>query len=299
MAYRSKIVPHLWFDREANEAAAFYASVFPGGRVAHTMVLHDRPSGDCDLVSFEILGQDFMAISAGPLFRPNPSISFIVACDRKDQVDALWEKLGEGGQALMPLDTYPFSPRYGWMQDRYGLSWQLMLPPAEGVRRSALMPSLMFVGTNCGKAEEAIAYYTSVFGNAKIGQLARYGADRAPDREGTLMYADFMLAGQWFAAMDSAHPHDFAFNEAVSLLVRCDTQAEIDHYWTRLSAVPEAEQCGWLKDRYGVSWQISAAAMEEMLHEGSARQIARVIQAFLGMKKFDLDALRKVYAAAD
>lgn len=138
MAYRSKIVPHLWFDREANEAAAFYASVFPGGRVAHTMVLHDRPSGDCDLVSFEILGQDFMAISAGPLFRPNPSISFIVACDRKDQVDALWEKLGEGGQALMPLDTYPFSPRYGWMQDRYGLSWQLMLPPAEesGGRRS-------------------------------------------------------------------------------------------------------------------------------------------------------------------
>lgn len=196
MAYQSKIVPHLWFDREANEAAAFYASVFPKGRVTHSMVLHDTPSGDCDLVSFEILGQGFMAISAGPLFRPNPSISFIVSCNTKDEIDALWEKLAEGGQALMPIDTYPFSPRYGWMQDRYGLSWQLMLPLAEGIGRPALMPALMFVGANCGKAEEAIAHYTSVFSDAKIGQLKRYGTDQASDSEGTLMYADFMLAGQ-------------------------------------------------------------------------------------------------------
>ncbi len=298
MAHQSKIVPHLWFDREANEAAAFYASVFPDGRVTHTMVLHDTPSGDCDLVSFEILGQDFMAISAGPLFRLNPAISFIVSCSAKGEVDALWGKLAEGGQALMPIDNYPFSPRYGWIQDRYGVSWQLILPHAQGDRRPALMPSLMFVGDNCGKAEEAIGFYASVFRNAKIGQFARYGADQAPDREGTLMYADFMLEGQWFAAMDSAHAHDFGFNEAISLLVRCDTQVEIDHYWAQLSAVPEAEQCGWIKDRYGLSWQIAPTEMEAMMRDGSQRQIAGVTQAFLAMKKFDLDALRRAYAAA-
>ena len=293
-----KIVPHLWFDKEAKEAAAFYASVFPDARVTHTMVLRDTPSGDCDVVSFEILGQAFMAISAGPLFRFNPSVSFIVSGRTKDEVDALWGRLSEGGQALMPLDAYPFSERYGWVQDRYGVSWQLILPGAEGDRRPPLVPSLLFVGQNCGKAEEAILFYTSIFGNAKTGQMARYGADQAPDREGTLMYADFMLEGQWFAAMDSAHAHDFNFNEAISLMVRCDDQAEIDHYWEKLSAVPEAEQCGWLKDRYGLSWQIVPAEMDEMMRNGSPRQIASITQAFLEMKKFDLEALRRARDSA-
>lgn len=298
MATSRKIVPHLWFDSEAKEAAAFYASVFPDSRVTHTMVLHDTPSGDCDVVSFEVLGQPFMAISAGPLFRFNPSVSFFVNCRTRDEVDALWEKLADGGEALMPLDSYPFSERYGWIQDRYGVSWQLILPGAGGDRRPAVVPSLLFVGANAGKAEEAIGFYTSVFRDARVGQLARYGADQAPDREGTLMYADFVLEGQWFAAMDSAHAHNFAFNEAISLIVRCDTQAEIDHYWSRLSAVPEAEQCGWLKDRYGLSWQIVPAVMDEMMRSGSPEQIARVTRAFLEMKKFDIGALQRAYDSA-
>jgi predicted 3-demethylubiquinone-9 3-methyltransferase (glyoxalase superfamily) len=95
--------------------------------------------------------------------------------------------------------------------------------------------------------------------------------------------------------MDSAHKHDFAFNEAVSLLVQCDSQAEIDDYWGKLSAVPEAEQCGWLKDKYGVSWQIAPTAMEEMMSQGTPEQIERVTQAFLPMKKFDLAKLQAAY----
>lgn len=298
MATPHKIVPHLWFDTEAKEAAAFYAAVFPDSRVTHTMVLRDTPSGDCDVVSFEVMGQPFMAISAGPLFKLNPSISFFVSGRTRDEVDALWERLADGGQALMPLDAYPFSERYGWIQDRYGVSWQLILPGKEGDWRPALVPSLLFVGANCGKAEEAIRFYASIFRDTKIGQMARYGANQAPDREGTLMYADFMLEGQWFAAMDSAHAHDFAFNEAISLMVRCDTQAEIDHYWTKLSAVPESEQCGWLKDRYGLSWQIVPAEMDEMMRSGSPEQVASVTKAFLEMKKFDLAALRRAYGSA-
>jgi predicted 3-demethylubiquinone-9 3-methyltransferase (glyoxalase superfamily) len=108
------------------------------------------------------------------------------------------------------------------------------------------------------------------------------------------MFAEFMLEGQWFTAMDSGHMHAFDFNEAVSLVVHCEDQAEVDFYWEKLSAVPEAEQCGWLKDKYGVSWQIVPRDMDEYM-QGTPEQIDRVTQAFLPMKKFDLAALRRAY----
>ena len=242
-----------------------------------------------------------MAISAGPLFKFNPSVSFFVNFDpsrdqdARNNLDRMWERLSEGGTALMPLDKYPFSERFGWVQDKYGLSWQLILTDPEGEERPFIVPSLMFVGEVVGRAEEAINHYLSVFKNSKMGEIARYGAEQEPDQEGTVMFADFMLEGQWFAAMDSAHEHNFAFNEAISFLVDCDSQEEIDYYWERLSAVPEAEQCGWLKDKFGVSWQISSTALSEMLTNGTREQIDRVTQAFLPMKKFDLAELEKAY----
>jgi predicted 3-demethylubiquinone-9 3-methyltransferase (glyoxalase superfamily) len=110
------------------------------------------------------------------------------------------------------------------------------------------------------------------------------------------MFADFMLEGQWFAATDSAHEHKFAFNEAISFLVHCDTQEEIDYYWEKLSAVPEAEQCGWLKDKFGVSWQISPRLLDEMMRNGTREQVDRVTRAFLPMKKFDILRLQEAYA---
>ena len=116
------ITPHLWFDSEAREAAELYVSVLDNSDIVSVTTLRDTPSGDCDLVSFVLAGQPFMAIGAGPLFRFNPSVSFRIDCETADEVDALWSRLGEGGQVLMPLDAYPFSPRYGWLQDRYGLS---------------------------------------------------------------------------------------------------------------------------------------------------------------------------------
>jgi len=296
-----KIVPHLWFDKEAKEAASFYCSVFPEARITSSMTLHDTPSGDCDVVSFTLSGQPFAAISAGPFFKFNPSVSFILNFDpskdkqARENLDALWAKLSQGGTALMPLQQYPFSECYGWVQDKYGLSWQLILSNASGEERPFITPSLMFVGAVCGKAEEASDFYLSVFGNAKRGIIARYPDGMEPDKEGTIMFTDFMLLGQWFAAMDSARMHDFAFNEAVSFMVHCDTQEEIDYYWDRLSAVPEAEQCGWLKDRYGFSWQIVPAVIDKMLQDQDRERLDRVTQAFLKMKKFDLAALQGAY----
>lgn len=295
-----KIIPHLWFDTQAKEAAHFYASVFPDAKVTSTGVLHDTPSGDADIVSFDIRGHSFMAISAGPYFKINPSISFMINFDpsrdnqAKENLTILWDKLIDGGKALMPLDKYSFSEHYGWVEDKYGVSWQLILTNPEGEDRPFVIPSLLFVGNVCGKAEEVSDFYLSVFKDSKRGAIARYGKENAPDKEGTVMFTDFMLEGSWFAAMDSAHSHEFAFNEAISFLVRCENQEEIDYYWEKLSAVPEAEQCGWLKDKYGVSWQIAPKAMDEYMN-GTPEQVERVTKAFLQMKKFNLAELQKAY----
>jgi predicted 3-demethylubiquinone-9 3-methyltransferase (glyoxalase superfamily) len=150
-----KIVPHLWYEKEAKEAAEFYVSVFPDSKITNVTTLHDTPSGDTDIVSFELFGQPFQAISAGPLFK---------------------------------------------------------------------------------------------------------------------------------------------FNESISFMVHCETQEEIDGYWEKLSAVPESEQCGWLKDKYGLSWQIVPSRMDEMLQNGTPEQVGRVTQAFLPMKKLDIAALERAYA---
>lgn len=151
---KHKIVPHLWFDTEAKEAARFYCSIFPDSEVTSITKLHDTPSGNCDVVCFKLFGQAFMAISAGPLFK---------------------------------------------------------------------------------------------------------------------------------------------FNESISFMVYCDTQEEIDNYWKMLSTVPEAEQCGWVKDKYGLSWQIVPTLMDEMMHDPDAEKVARVTQAMLKMKKLDIGALQRAF----
>jgi predicted 3-demethylubiquinone-9 3-methyltransferase (glyoxalase superfamily) len=290
-----KIVTHLWFDKEAGEAARFYTSIFPNSKVTSSTTLENTPSGTVELVSFELAGQTFSAISAGPLFKFNPSISFQVACETKAEVEALWEQLAPGGQVLMELGEYPFSERFGWIQDRYGLSWQVMSTGGRPPRQK-ITPMLMFVGEQVGKAEEAIDLYTRLFPDSRIDNIQRYGQGQEPDKAGTVQQAAFTLAGQGFAAMDSAYEHGFAFNEAISFMVSCDSQAEIDRYWEMLSAVPEAEQCGWLKDKFGVSWQIVPARMDEMMRTGNQEQINRVTEAFLAMKKFDIAALERAYA---
>jgi predicted 3-demethylubiquinone-9 3-methyltransferase (glyoxalase superfamily) len=293
-----KITPHLWFDREAVEAAEFYSSTFPNSRVTDVSTLHDTPSGDTDVVSFELFGQPFMAISAGPLFKFTPAVSFLVRCRSNEEVDELWERLSEGGAALTPLDSYPFSERYGWTEDRYGLSWQVMHAGDEDIQRQ-ITPTLMFVGEVCGKAEEAVNFYASVFPDSKVGHVLRYAKGEEPDQAGTIKHAGFTLVGQEFAAMDSGREHSFGFNEAISFMVGCETQEEIDHYWDSLSAVPEAEQCGWLKDKFGLSWQIVPSLLGELLGSGTEEQTARVTEAFLQMKKFDLAELTRAYEGAE
>lgn len=298
-----KISPHLWFDKQAREAAEFYVSVLPGSKVTHVTTLSGTPSGDCDLVSFELAGMPFMAISAGPLFQFNPSVSFHIKCGTKEEVDAIWERISPGGKVLMPLGTYPFSERFGWLEDRYGISWQV-IHAGENPGDQRITPALLFAGEVCGKAEEAANLYASVFqgapqssksGENKVEVLSRYGGNEAPEKEGNVRYAHFFLAGQEFGCMDSAREHKFKFNEAISFIVPCETQEEIDYFWDKLAADPNAGQCGWIKDKFGLSWQIVPANMQQFMG-GDKQRAARVTQAFMKMKKFDMGALERAAA---
>ena len=296
-----KITPNVWFDDQAEEATKFYTAIFNDSRILNTshytdagQEVHSQPEGRVMTIEFELDGQGFVALNGGPQFTLNPSISFIVNCSTKEEVDELWEKLSDGGEVLMPLDAYPFSDRYGWIQDRYGVSWQLILSDPEGEWRPKFTPSLMFVGDNCGNAEAAMDFYTTIFNDTAIGQIARYGPDQKPDEEGTIMYADFQLENHWFAAADSAQDHDFRFNEAISFIVHCETQEEVDDYWENLTADGGAEsECGWLKDKYGVSWQIVPTVLPELLQSEDAEKSGRVMEAMLEMKKLDIASLQQ------
>ena len=285
-----KIVPFLWFDKEAREAAEFYTSVFDHSGILSSTMIRNTPSGDTEVIEFQILGYYFKAISAGPYFKINPSISFHVRCRTLDEADRIWSKLSPGGLVMMDFGEYPFSKRYGWIQDKFGVSWQVI--HTEGEFGQFILPALMFVGKVCGMAEEAIKLYTSVFHHTSSEILARYGKGEEPDKDGSVRYAQFFLETQEFSAMDSALNHDFSFNEAVSFVVNCRDQKEIDDFWNRLSALPEAEQCGWIKDKYGVSWQIVPANMGELL----ARNPEKTTPVMLGMKKIIIADLEQAGA---
>jgi predicted 3-demethylubiquinone-9 3-methyltransferase (glyoxalase superfamily) len=297
-----KIKPCLWFDRQAEEAANLYVSIFNSSKVGRTtraskagFEIHGLPEGTVMTIEFEIEGYKFIGLNGGPLFKFTPAISFLVACKTKEEVEALWKKLSEGGSALMELGEYPFSERYGWTQDRCGLSWQVMAMGDHKIKQK-ITPTLMFVGEQRGKAEAAIRFYASVFNDAKIGDILRYAKGEEPDQEGTIKHAAFTLENQGFAAMDSAHEHTFVFNEAISFMVGCETQEEINSYWEKLTADGGQESmCGWLKDKFGVSWQVSPTALAGMLRDPDNEKVERVTNAFLKMKKFDVAELEKAY----
>ncbi|MGO3886690.1 MAG: VOC family protein [Mycetocola sp.] len=287
------ISPSLWFNGTAAEAARFYTGIFPDSHINATTTyptdglpdFQKNMAGQVLTVDYVVAGQPFVAINAGPEFSPTPAISFMVNWDpsvypdARERLDVLWAELCDGGTILMPLDSYPFSEHYGWVQDRYGVSWQLILTNPSGEPRPMIIPSLMFGGPVVNRAREAVEYYLSIFNEAHWGTIAPYAAQTGPALPGALMFSDFTLQGTWFTAMDAGGEQDFSFTEGVSLVVECDTQEQIDHLWDALSRVPEAEACGWCKDQFGVSWQIVPRTINELMKRPGA------YDALMGMKK--------------
>ncbi len=272
------IYPCLWFDGNAGEAAAFYCSAFKKTKVTSTNQM---------AVIFEVEGQKFMCLNGGPEFTINPSISFFVVCETEDEVDKTWNVLIKDGSALMTLDSYPWSKKYGWVQDRFGVTWQLSFGKITDIGQK-ITPMLMFTGNHAGKAEEAIHFYTSVFERSDIKSISRYTKDDN-DVEGTIVNSRFSLGKNVFMAMDSSLPHQFVFNEAISLVVDCINQNEIDYYWDKLTSGGEESQCGWLRDKFGVSWQIVPTVLANLMNDPSRAE--RVTNAFLQMKKFNIARL--------
>lgn len=275
----NKLYPCLWFDGTAKQAADLYSTAF-----ANTKTIADNGM----VVMLQIDGCNIMGLNGGPMFKPNASISLFAVFDNEAAVDAAWSVLSQGGAALMPLNKYPWSDKYGWVQDKFGISWQLMLTKP-GIMTQAITPAFMFTQAVAGKAEEAMQFYTSLFPNSSIQDISRYEKGEG-DVEGTVKHGRFLLEGQQFVAMDSSMPHAFTFGEGVSVVVNCDTQEEIDHYWNNLTANGgEESMCGWLKDKYGVSWQIVPAVLGSLMSDPQKGN--RVMQALMKMKKLEIEKL--------
>ena len=283
-----KITPNIWCNGNAQELAEFYVDAFGDAEILSTehypqtteeglADFQQDLAGKVLTVEFRVHNMKFVAINAGPEFAPNPSISFFVNFDpsrddkAREHLDELWGKLYSGGTALMELGEYPFSPHYGWVQDKFGVSWQLILTNPEGEPRPVIVPSLLFADQSQNKARQAAELYVSLFDDAALGNFMPYGQDMGAAKADSIAYGEFRVGDEWLAVMDNGGvAHKFNFNEGVSLSVTCKDQTEIDKLWAVLSTVPEAEQCGWCKDEFGVSWQIVPENMAELMQKPDA-----------------------------
>lgn len=289
----------IWLDNEAEELFAFYQSVFKNIKKlrstnysAASATMSGRPVGSLMTLEFDIEGCEFLALNGGPIFSPNPSISFYISCSSANEVDETFNKLAEGGEVLMPLQKYPFSERFGWVNDKFGVSWRVNLAPES---KQKITPSLMFSNDLSGRAEEAMKHYTSIFKNSKIVDISRF-AEGEGGTVGNVKHGVFTLDGEQFMAFDSPVPHAFTFSEGVSFIVHCNTQDEVNSFWSKLTEDGRPSQCGWLADKFGVSWQIVPTILAEMLQDGDAERYENVVNALMQMTKLDIAALKAAYA---
>lgn len=293
--HKQKIVPFLWFDENAEEAVSFYISCFKNSK-AGSISRYDeasakasgRPEGSVLTELFQLNGQEFIALNGGPVYKFTPCISFFVTCESEEQIDSLWAKLSQGGITLMELNSYPFSKKYGWIQDRFGLSWQLNFTGD----KQKINPLMMFTGNQAGRAEEAIKFYTSIFKKSEIINLVHY-AEGQGEPEGNVVHSSFSLDGEEFMAMDSSIQHGFNFTPSISFLVYCETQAEVDYFWEKLTKGGKEVECGWLEDKYGISWQIVPTIFMKLINQPDKEKSKRVMQAMMKMKKFDIKTLEE------
>ncbi len=283
------ITPFLWFDDNVEEAANYYTSLFDDSKILN--VLHydeasakasGRPASSVLTIEFQVEGQKFTALNGGPDFKINQSISLFVYCEGEDKIEKLYNKLSTGGVVMMPLGKYDWSEKYAWVVDKFGLSWQLDVDKINNPQK--ILPALLFVNENSLRLKEAAIYYNSVFPNSKM--IMEFPHDQSaglPD--GTLLFAQFKLSNYLFNAMSSTMKHEFDFNEAFSFVVNCKDQAEVDYYWNALVDGGMESQCGWLKDKFGVSWQIVPTRLIELLGDSNPAKAQYAMMAMMKMKK--------------
>lgn len=295
-----KITPNLWFKRNAKEAVEYYLSIFPKGKIISIsyypteglLDFQKEFAGKELAICFELLGYQFVAINAGDEFTPTPANSFIIRFDpsrdknARDTLKKMWSELSNSGKVMMPLEKYFFSDLFGWVEDKYGFSWQLILTDTPEETSPTIVPALLFTGDK-PQAEQAIRFYETVFKNYKVNQILYYDAVESPEMKGMVMFSEFTFENQRFVAQDGGSSHKFGFTEALSYNIACKGQAEIDYYWEKLTADGGEESvCGWCKDKFGLSWQINPENIEELMLAPGARD------KLLQMKKIDIHKLQ-------
>lgn len=271
--------PCIWFDGQAKSAAEFYSHIFSDSKVlSHNPIV----------TMWQLCGQKFMGLDGGPMFKPNPSISFFVTCESQEEIDDIWNKLSKDAKIMMALDKYEWSEYYGFLEDKFGISWQIFKGKYSEVNQK-IVPCFLFTDKNFGKANSAIDFYTSVFKNStKEGVL--FYSESEMQGENIVKHGQFTLNDHVFMAMDGPGEHHYSFNEALSFVIQCDTQDQIDYYWNTFTKDGGQESmCGWCKDKFGVSWQIVPSILGELMN--NAEKSSRVQAAFLQMKKFDIEKL--------
>jgi|SRR5690554_1469445 len=270
------IYPCIWCDNNADEMANFYISTFPNTEIV------DQNNW---AVVLKMKGQRVMLLNGGDTFKPNPSFSLMYLSSSEHEIESIYNKISGDGKDLMPLDSYPFSSKYAWVEDRYGVSWQLITAAQDDIVQN-VVPTLMFIGDNNGKAEEAIDYYTSLFANSRKRGVSKYTGSEG-ETEGNIQHAEFIINNYLLMIMDSSYPHEFEFSEGMSLVVECANQEEVDYYWDNLtSGGGQESMCGWLKDKYGVNWQITPSIMKELLQKSP-----KVMEVMMTMKKLEIAPL--------
>ncbi|QQV01294.1 MULTISPECIES: VOC family protein [Chryseobacterium] len=284
----NNIFPCLWYDGDAKESADFYCTVFSGEITADTPMV----------VNIEIFGQKLMLLNGGPHFTKNASVSFMVICETEDEVQKYWDHLTDGGIVLMELGEYPWSKKYGWVRDKFGVTWQVYLSENNDLEQK-IIPTLMFIHQKNGKAMKAMEFYTNIFPDSKIGSILKYGdgiGNETHEIPENIQHAHFEINGYSFFCMDNSYDHQFDFNEGISMVVMTDNQEQTDHYWNNLITSGGRESmCGWLKDQFGFSWQIVPKRLIELMNDSDQEKARKVVLSMMKMRKIIIQDLEIAY----
>ncbi len=242
--------------------------------------------------NIEVEGQTLMFLNGGPMFRPNLTLSLMMMCQSREEAESYYKALSENGKVMMPLDSYPWSDCYAWVEDQYGISWQIYF--TEEAYRQKFSPVMMFTGANNGKCKEAIDYYTNIFPDSTVGGIMEYTEGQG-DTAGNVAHARFVINDYVMMAMDSSHDHKAQFSEGTSITIMTRDQEETDYYWNRLTAEGEESRCGWLKDKYGFSWQIVPHRLIELTNTHEVEKARKAFGAMMKMNKIIIRDIEDAY----
>ena len=277
---------NLWFKGEdLKKAVDKYTKIFDNSKILRSVNFDTPFDTTADCIEFALGGRVFQAINAEPAFEFNNSFSLVVMCPTQKDLNSKWEKLiSNGGKVVMPLDKYDFAESYGWLVDEFGLSWQVFLD-GKMPFDFEIVPSLLYPK---GKAKEALEFYATVFTDFRINFV-----DYLDEEKNNIIFSCFTINDSDYFTSDNLLGQDLPFNESTSIMIECDTQEEIDYYWDKLSADKDGGQCGWTKDRFGLSWQIIPKYINEVFFDQDKEKYNKILSAMFEMKKIDLEKLKE------